>query len=89
MKTFPDFGAELRRPFEVVEQCYDCVEFYGEGHGGRGCNAWPANKPFCCADHFPLPDVGVDGQTGQRFPPSRMGGRTEPRSLPPTRKGLP
>lgn len=24
----PDFGKELRRPFEVHENCYDCVEFY-------------------------------------------------------------
>jgi hypothetical protein len=69
----PDFGAELRRPFEVHECCYDCVEFYG------GCNAWPAGKPFACADYHQLPDV-LPGTTGQMFPPSRMKGRKEPRA---------
>ncbi|MEN6336815.1 MAG: hypothetical protein ABFE01_21370, partial [Phycisphaerales bacterium] len=72
---FPDFGKELRRPFEVCEHCYDCVEFYGPGHGEVGCHAWPADRPFRCADYFPLPPVGIDGSTGQNFPPSRMGGR--------------
>jgi len=81
-KRFPDFGAELKRPFEVSEHCYDCVEFYGEGHGAVGCNAWPAGKPFRCADFFSLPVVGIDGATGQEFPPSRMKGRKEPRELP-------
>ncbi len=76
-----DFGKELRRPFEVSEHCFDCVEFYGEGHGTVGCNAWPASKPFRCADYFPLPTVGIDGQTGQVFPPSRMQGRKEPREI--------
>ena len=80
-KRFPDFGAELKRPFEVSEHCYDCVEFYGEGHGACGCNAWPTSKPFRCADYFPLPTVEIDGQTGQEFPPSRMNGRKELREL--------
>ncbi len=80
-KRFPEFGKELRRPFEVCSRCYDCVEFYGEGHGSTGCNAWPAGKPFRCGDFYPLPPVGINGETGQHFPPSRMQGRKEPREL--------
>lgn len=76
---FPDFGQELKRPFEVCSRCYDCVEFYGEGHGSTGCDAWPADRPFRCADYYPLPPVGINGETGQHFPPSRMKGRKEPR----------
>jgi hypothetical protein len=68
------FGAELRRPFEVYESCYGCVELH------NGCNAWRQSRPFACADYFPLPDVGVNGATGQDFPPSRMGSRKEPRA---------
>jgi hypothetical protein len=68
-----DFGAELRRPFEVHESCYDCVEFYD------GCNAWPASKEFACTDYHQLPDV-MPGTCGQVFPPSRMKGRKEPRA---------
>jgi hypothetical protein len=79
MNRFPDFGKELQRGFEVHENCYDCAEFYGPGHGVVGCNAWPAAKVFACADYLRLPDVGVNGQTGQEFPPSRMGDRKEPR----------
>lgn len=85
---FPDFtgssasdlAKELKRPFKVCEHCYDCVEFYGEGHGSYGCNAWPVNKPFRCADYYRLPDV-MPGTCGQVFPPSRMQGRKEPREL--------
>jgi len=77
--TTPEFGKELRRPFPVHENCYDCAEFYGPGHGVPGCNAWPASKDFACLDFLRLPDVGVNGQTGQEIPPSRMGGRREPR----------
>jgi hypothetical protein len=69
---FPDFDKDIRRPFAVQEYCYDCAEFY------HGCNAWPANKTFDCADYYPLPDVGIDGATGQAFPPSRMQGRKQP-----------
>jgi hypothetical protein len=43
------------------------------------CRTWPEGKPFACADFHRLPDAGVNGETGQRIPPSRMGGRTEPR----------
>jgi hypothetical protein len=84
MTRFPDFGKELQRPFEVHENCSDCAEFYGPGHGVPGCNAWPASKDFACLDFLRLPDVGVNGQTGQEFPPSRMGGRKEPRIRRPT-----
>ena len=75
MSRFPEFGQELRRPFVVADECYDCAEFYD------GCNAWPASKHFRCADYLRLPDVGIDGQTGQVFPPSRMNGRKEPRAI--------
>jgi hypothetical protein len=73
MNRFPEFGAELRRPFEVAEQCYDCTEFY------VGCEARPEDNQVRCLDYLRLPDVGVDGQTGQVFPPSRMQGRKKPR----------
>jgi hypothetical protein len=66
------FGPEVERDFPVAEECYDCVEFCD------GCNAWPENRPFRCADYYPLPDV-KPGTSGQVFPPSRMQGRREPR----------
>ena len=76
---FPNFGRELQRPFDVAEPCYDCAEFY------EGCNAWPASTwptsgPIPCADFNRLPDV-LPGTCGQVFPPSRMGGRKEPRAV--------
>ncbi len=79
--AFPSFGAELRRPVELHEVCFDCAELY------HGCNAWPQSKPMSrpgstrllCGDCLPLPPVGIDGATGQEFPPSRMNGRKEPR----------
>lgn len=87
LQRFPDFGKELRRPFEVHEICYDCAEFYGPGHGERGCDAWPANKPMktpdrkhlLCLDFNRLPDVMPGEPTGQIFPDSRMNGRRTPR----------
>jgi hypothetical protein len=78
MMTAPEFGKELRRAFEVHENCYDCAEFYGPGRGVVVCNAWPASKAFNCADFLRLPDV-MPGTSGQVFPPSRMGDRKEPR----------
>jgi hypothetical protein len=80
---FPSFGRELERPFDVADGCFDCREFYGEGHGDVGCNAWPASRwptdgPCPCADFNRIPDV-LPGECGQRFPPSRMNGRKEPR----------
>jgi hypothetical protein len=82
---FPEFGEQLKRLFEVHENCYDCAEFYD------GCNAWPENKPFDCVDYYPLPDV-MPGTCGQVFPPSRMQGRREPQSrrqrFPPTSRKL-
>ncbi len=57
--------------------CADCVEFY------HTCVGWPDGpdaKDFDCADFHRLPNVGVNGQTGQGIPPSRMGGRTDPRA---------
>jgi len=71
-RRFPKFGHELERGFPVHETCYDCVEFY------NGCNAWPENKAFQCADYYPLPSV-MPGTCGQVFPPSGMEGRTEPK----------
>ena len=64
-KTFPDVRKELKRPFEVHESCYDCVEL----HHGR--NGWPAGKPGRCTDCLRLPDV-MPGTYGQAIPPSRM-----------------
>jgi len=78
MTAHPDFGEEVKRPFEVHENCYDCAEVYGPGRGVVGCNAWPASKAFNCADFLRLPDV-MPGMNGQVFPPSRMGDRKEPR----------
>jgi len=87
LQRFPDFGRELRRPFEVHGICYDCAEFYGSGHGERGCDGWPETKPMftadrgqlCCPDFNRLPDVAPGKPTGQVFPPSRMNGRKTPR----------
>ena len=78
MNRFPKFGQSLRRPFAVAEECYNCAELYD------GCNTWPASKPFRCADYNPLPDVGIDGNTGQVFPPPRIEERKVPRELPST-----
>ncbi len=63
-RRFPDFGKELRRPFEVHASCYDCAEFYD------GCEAWPANKRFACDRYNRLPDV-MPGTCGQQFPQTR------------------
>ncbi len=72
MHTFPDFDRDVRRPFAVDEDCYDCGEFY------HGCNGCPASAPARCRDRLRLPDVPA-GTTGQTIPPSRMGERKEPR----------
>jgi len=66
-RTFPEFGKELRRPFEVHENCYDCTEFY------YGCTGWRASRVFACGDFNRLPDV-IPGTYGQRFPASRRSG---------------
>lgn len=60
-KGFPDFGKELRRPFEVRASCYTCADFYD------GCEAWLAGKPLACGWYNRLPDV-MPGTCGQRFP---------------------
>jgi hypothetical protein len=72
MRTFPHFGSELSRPFEVDQRCFDCAELY------HGCHAIPENPDVHCTDALRLPDVKA-GTTGQVFPPSRMGDRKEPR----------
>ena len=72
MKTFPDFGKELRGPFMVDEQCFDCAELY------HGRNATPENSAAHCADRLRLPDV-MRGTCGQTFLLSRMQDPTEPR----------
>jgi len=59
--TFPELGKELKRLFDVHENCYDCAGFYD------GCRAWPASKDFACGKYNPLPDVPA-GTCGQRFP---------------------
>ncbi len=63
----PEFGKELRRPFNMAEECYDCAEFYD------GCGAWPASKAFACGMVNRLPDV-MSGTCGQMLPPSRVSG---------------
>ena len=46
-RRFPNFGKELRRPFEVHAICYDCADFYDD------CRGYPAdrdkgqNRPQC------------------------------------------
>jgi hypothetical protein len=69
-----DFGAEVRRSFEVHDNCFGCAAFY------EGCAAWPKSRAFACADYYPLPTVGMNGQTGQQWPASRMGSRKQPRT---------
>jgi hypothetical protein len=64
-RTFSDFGSELRRPFPVAEECYDCATFYGQ------CRAWPETRPFACGRFHRLPDVMTDSH-GQALPPSRV-----------------
>lgn len=81
LQRFPDFGKELRRPFDVHELCYDCVEFYGPGHGEHGCGGWPASQELRCADRNRLPAV-MPGTCGQAFPLSRGRHRTAPQPLP-------
>lgn len=70
MRTFPNFGKELKRPFTVHETCYDCAEFYD------GCGAWPTEKTFACATYNRLPDV-LPGSCGQIFPESAKTGPTD------------
>ena len=72
MRTIPDFGKGLSRPFTVDERCYDCAELC------HGCTARPENPDTRCGDYLRLPDV-MPGTAGQMFPPLRMQGRTEPR----------
>lgn len=69
------FGAELKRPNPTEPSCYDCTELY------HGCTGRPPdpNRKTKCRDRLPLPTVGLNGQTGQAFPESRMNGRKEPR----------
>ena len=64
MRASPNFGKELRRDFEVHENCYDCADFYD------GCPAWRASRDFACQDFNRLPDV-LPGTCGQKSPPPR------------------
>jgi len=57
----------------LVERCYDCVEFYYTCVGELASKT----KSPGCADFRRLPDV-MPGTTGQVVPPSRMAGRTTP-----------
>jgi len=68
--TFPKFGEQLKRLFEVHENCYDCAEFYD------GCMGWRASKGFVCEGFNRLADV-IPGTYGQRFPASRRSERAE------------
>ena len=61
MKTFPDFGKELRGPFMVDERRFDCAELY------HGRNATPENPAAHCADRLRLPDV-MRGTCGADVP---------------------
>jgi hypothetical protein len=65
MSRFPDFGKELRRPFAVHENCYDCADFYD------GCTGWRASREFDCHRYYRLPDV-LPGTSGQTFPPPSL-----------------
>ena len=62
MKTFPDFGKELSRPFKVDERCYGCAELC------HGCTARPENPDKRYAEYLHLPDL-MPGTCGQTFPP--------------------
>ncbi len=62
--TFPKFGEQLKRLFEVHENCYDCAEFYD------GCMGWRASKGFAYEGFNRLPNV-MPGMYGQQFPASR------------------
>jgi len=75
MTAHPEFGKELKRPFEVHENCYDCGEFYD------ACEGWRASKDFTCRDFNRLPDVGINGKLGQEFPPSRRRAPAEPKPV--------
>jgi hypothetical protein len=68
MTAHPDFGKELRRPFEVDERCADCAEFYD------GCPARREDPDTFCPDYLRLPDV-PPGATGQVFQVSKLQGR--------------
>ncbi|MCL5280400.1 MAG: hypothetical protein M1376_10895 [Planctomycetes bacterium] len=70
MRTFPNFGVELRRDFELHENCCDCPKFYGPDHGAMRCQGWHASRDFTCRDFNRLPDV-MPGTCGQVFPLSR------------------
>lgn len=61
VKRFPDFGKELRRPFAVHANCYDCAAFY------EGCQGWRAAREFGCSHYQQLPDV-MPGTCGQPWP---------------------
>ena len=64
MNKFLDFGEEVKRAFEVHENCCDCAEFYD------GCRGWRASREFDCRCYNRLPDVLPDTH-GQRFPRTR------------------
>jgi hypothetical protein len=68
--TFPEFGKQLRRSFELHENCLDCADFYD------GCGGWRASRGFACEDFNRLPDV-MPGTYGQRFPASCRSERAE------------
>jgi hypothetical protein len=78
MKRLPDFGKELRPDLGIHENCYDCTELYW------GCPACHPSSVFECGDFRRLPDLRIDGKTGQEIPPSRTVGRNEPGQLPQT-----
>lgn len=61
MKRFPDFGKDVKRPFAVATQCYDCATFYD------GCKGWRASRVDACERYDRLPDV-MPGDCGQEFP---------------------
>ena len=84
MNRFPDFGKDVKRPFAVAENCYDCAAFY------EGCKGWRASKEFDCGHYQRLPDV-MPGTYGQPFPdkaflPENPDSRAASKAKAPKRK---
>ncbi len=65
LMTTLKFGKEVRQDFEIHESCFDCADFYD------GCTGWRNSKEFDCRGYYRLPNVGIDGNLRQEFPPSR------------------
>lgn len=42
-KRFPDFGKEVKRAYEIHENCYDCRRLV------KGCKGWKVTRKFMCS----------------------------------------